>query len=166
MHRHQLKPRERSRLPPTYRRGHANHQDARRYLTFADMGVGSVKAAAIVATSRTVKRAKLAIGTLAAPPTTPKILVSAWSFAMEPGMLIAVVPRNLGSVSERAISSAMVEMALAARSVVSDAFVQWHRGDNLARVRLGQHGEAGMSIFPYAFVLYVCKRTGPRRVSD
>lgn len=80
------------------------------------MGVGRVKAAAIVATSRTVKRAKLAADTFVAPPTTPNSLVSAWSLAIEPGMLIAVVPRNLGRVSERAISSAMVEMAFAARS--------------------------------------------------
>lgn len=80
------------------------------------MGVGRVNAAAIVARSRTVKSAKLAIGTLASPPTAPKSLVRAWSFTMDPGMLIAVVPKNLGQVSERLISSAMVEIAFAARS--------------------------------------------------
>lgn len=84
------------------------------------MGVGRVNAAAMVATSRTVKRAKLAAGTFAAPPTTPKSLVSAWSLAIEPGMLTAVVHTKRGQVSERAISSAIVEMALATKSVSSN----------------------------------------------
>lgn len=70
----------------------------------------------MVAKSRTVNSAKLAIGTLAALPTAPKILVSAWSLMMEPGILTAVVPKNLGHVSDFFISDAIVEMALAARS--------------------------------------------------
>lgn len=41
------------------------------------MGVGRVNAAAMVATSLTVNSAKLAAGTLAALPTTPKIFVKA-----------------------------------------------------------------------------------------
>lgn len=92
------------------------HTSAETSHTFADMGVGREKAAAMVARSLTVKSAKLAMGTLAAPPTAPKSLVRAWSLTMDPGMLIAVVPKNLGQVSERLISSAMVEIVFAARS--------------------------------------------------
>lgn len=99
--------------------------------TLVDMGVGSVNAAAMVATSRTVKSAKLAAGTLAAPPTTPNSFVSAWSFAMDPGMLMAVVHTKRAQVSERAISSASVEIEFAARSVASIQSVhnrRWSRG--------------------------------------
>ena len=90
-------------------------------VTFVDIGIGRVKAAAIVATSRMVKSAKLAAGTLAAPFTTPKSFVSAWSFAIDPGMLTAVVPTNLGSVSERHDSLAIVVIQFAARSFLSAA---------------------------------------------